>query len=362
MTEPVGKTLPAPFSLDPWLLPWFERARRDLPWRGTRDPYHIWVSEVMLQQTRVDTVIPYYHRFIARFPSMAEFAKAPLDDVLKMWEGLGYYARARNFHRAVKTLVAEGRGVPDALDAMLALPGVGRYTAGAVLSIAFDRRLPVLDGNVIRVLTRLTAEPADVRQTATVERLWMLAERLVGEHASLHNQALMELGATVCKPHEPACGACPLETLCAARARGRSTEYPRKSKRAPLPHHDAAVAVVRDPQGRLLLARRAARGLLGGLWEFPGDRPREGETLHHACARGTLEGAGVRIRVGRALTTVKHAFTHFKLTLHAFDAEEIPGDAAARGGVYDEVRWVAPDELERHALPRAHRRILEGVS
>lgn len=350
---------PSAAAVDARLLPWFERAHRDMPWRRTRDPYAIWVSEVMLQQTRVETVIPYYEAFLARFPSLAALASAPLADVLKAWEGMGYYARARNLHRAARLLVERGSGLPDTLEELAGLPGIGRYTAGAVLSIAYGRSLPALDGNVRRVLCRLFAEAGDPRQGATMRRLWDRATSLMGgADPSLHNQALIELGAIVCTPSAPDCAACPLATMCAAHGEGDPTAYPRKSPRRAVPHQDVAVAVIRR-RGRYLMTQRPVQGMLGGLWEFPG-RPRDrAETLQEACRRGMREALGIDVAVGASLPVVHHTFTHLKVSLHPFECALHQGQPQPLG--YDAIRWIRLDDVGELALPAAQHRILAAV-
>jgi len=348
-------------SLPEALLAWYRPHRRALPWRRTRDPYAIWVSEVMLQQTRVDTAIPYYHRFLERFPTVRALAGADPEDVLKAWEGLGYYGRARNLHRAAGEVIARHGGcLPDAPAALRALPGFGPYMTGAVASIAFGRPEPVVDGNVIRVLTRLFAIGAVPTETPTRKRLWRLARRLVPrDGAGDFNQALMELGATVCTPRAPRCDACPLAAPCRARALGEPESFPAKGAARIVPHHDIAVGVVvRD--GRLLLVRRPASGLLGGLWEFPGGRVGEGESPEAAVARQLRDRFGLPVRPLAPLAPVPHAFTHRKVTLHPFTC------AGAQGAVvpayHTDHRWVPVDGLDALALPRAHRTIATALA
>ncbi len=350
-------------GLDERLLPWFERVRRDLPWRRTRDPYAVWVSEIMLQQTRVETVIPYYEAFIEKFPTVRALADAPLEDVLKAWEGLGYYARARNLHRAACRLAEDEAPVPDTLSLLLKLPGVGRYSAGAILSIAYGKAVPALDGNVRRVLARLFADGGDPRSPHFMRRLWDHAEALIGRSpegkAAAHNEALMELGATVCTPLAPACPECPVQALCVARKQGEPEAYPASSGRKRVPHYDLAAAVVRDMEGRILIRRRHERGLLGGLWEMPAGRVLEGEPLEATCRREVEASTGVRIRVDAPLGEVKHAFTHFKITLHAFLCTPVGGEAQPLQ--CDAVAWIAPDETKKKAFSAANHRILAAL-
>ncbi|HEX8242660.1 MAG TPA: A/G-specific adenine glycosylase, partial [Longimicrobium sp.] len=268
------------------LLAWYDAARRDLPWRAAPgeapDPYRVWLSEVMLQQTRVETVLRYYARWLERFPTLQALADAPLDDVLKAWEGLGYYSRARNFHRAVREVVAHhGGSVPDDPDAFRSLPGVGRYTAGAVASIAFGLPEPIVDGNVRRVFARWADDP-DPPQPM----LWKMAGEMValGPSPGDLNQVVMELGATICTPRKPLCHRCPAAPLCLARIRGTQEQRPAPKKAKPLPHEDTAVAVV-EHQGRLLLVRRPVDVRLGGMWSFPHVVRHRGESVGAAAER-----------------------------------------------------------------------------
>ncbi len=304
------------------LLPWFDRNQRDLPWRRRRTPYRVWVAELMLHQTRVDQVEPYYRRFIRRFPSLKSLAEAPLQTVLKHWEGLGYYARARNAHRTARHLVAQQHGrFPRTYEGLLALPGVGPYTAAAVASLAYNLDYAVLDGNVIRVLSRLTAFPADVRQPANRTILQQRANALlVPGHAARCNEAMMELGALICTPRNPRCDRCPLRKVCAARQAGTPTAYPRKTPRRPVPHKEVGAAVIFNRRGEVLVAQRRTTAMLGGLWEFPGGTREPGESLPACVARELREELGVTLQVGERLLIVKHAYSHFTIALHVYAA------------------------------------------
>lgn len=339
------------------LLRWYARERRDLPWRRTRDPYRIWVAEVMLQQTQVDTVIPYYKRFLRRFPTLSNLARASLDAVLKAWEGLGYYARARHLHAAARRIVVQHGGrFPRAFPEILALPGIGRYTAGAIASIAFDQRVPVLDGNVRRVLCRVFNIDADPSQSATQKRLGSLATWLLPrDRPGAFNQALMELGSQVCTPRRPRCSICPLRDLCEARRLGIQESLPAKRLRRARPHYDIAAGVIWK-DNRLLIAQRPARGLLGGLWEFPGGKVRAGESLAHAARREIVEELGIQVQVGEKMATLEHAYTHFRITLHVFRCRYVSGQPKALGCAA--WRWVTPRQLDRYAFPTANRRII----
>lgn len=338
------------------LLAWFARQRRDLPWRRTRDPYAIWVAEVMLAQTRVATVIPYYERFLARFPNVAALAAAPLDEVLKAWEGLGYYARARNLQRAGQEIVARHGGrIPDDPGAVRALPGVGAYTAAALLSIAFGRDEAALDGNAARVLSRLYALPEP-----RAEELRALAQSLLPSgRAGDWNQALMDLGATVCTPRRPRCPACPLAQHCLAHRQGTPEQFPTPRRRRALPHYQVCAAVI-EHQGRVLIAQRPTEGLLGGLWEFPGGKQEPGESLEECLRREIREELAVEIAVGAPVATVEHAYTHFRITLHAFHCQLLAGEPQAIGVA--DWRWVRPDELGRFAFSAADRKVIAALA
>lgn len=339
------------------LLHWYARQQRDLPWRRTKDPYRIWISEIMLQQTRVNAVVPYYRRFLRRFPTLASLARAPLDAVLKAWEGLGYYARARHLHAAARYILARRRGrFSRTFAEMLALPGIGRYTAGAIASIAFDQPVPVLDGNVRRVLCRVFNIAADPSLSATQKRLWRLAADLLpASHPGSFNQALMELGATVCTPRRPQCSVCPVSEICQARRLGIQETLPRKRRRRALPHYDIAAGVIWKDH-RLLIAQRAARGLLGGLWEFPGGKREQGESLTEALRREIKEELGIQVEVGEKIARAEHAYTHFRLSLHVYQCRYRSGKPRALQCAA--WRWVTPRQLDHYAFPAANRRVI----
>ena len=342
------------------LLAWYDRSRRDLPWRRTRSPYRIWLAEVMLQQTQVATVIPYYRRFLRRFPSLRALAAAPVDDVLAVWAGLGYYSRARSFHAAARIVVAEHRGrVPRRVDGLLTLPGVGRYTASAVASIAFGVRAAVVDGNVTRVFCRIFNIAANARAGRTQRRLWALAEELVPTaRPGDFNQAMMELGATVCAPKEPACSQCPVSGACEAFRLGRQRSLPRAPRRKKTPHYDVAIGLIWR-RGKVLITKRPMDAMLGGLWEFPGGKQEGTESLEEAVRREVKEETGLDVRVGGHLISVKHAYSHFRVTLHAFHC------TCPRGRVRllkcDAFTWAAPGELAAYAFPSGSYRIIEAL-
>jgi A/G-specific adenine glycosylase len=320
----------------------------------------------MLQQTQIAAVIPYYERWMARFPTVEALAAASLDDVLKMWEGLGYYSRARNMHAAARQLVRDHAGrFPRVVGDLMRLPGVGRYTAGAVASIAYDIPAPVLDGNVIRVLSRLFDIDQDVTRPATRNRLWQLAEQVLpSERPGDFNQALMELGQQICTPQNPRCLICPLNAICLARQRGTQLDRPVRPPRKRTPHYDVVAAVIwRDGApsraGRFLLTQRPHEGVLGGLWEFPGGKGEVGEALPDALRREIREELGLEVEPGAFLIEIAHAYTHFRITLHAFHAAYTGGEVEHLG-VADHA-WVRLNDLERYAFAVTDRKIIEQL-
>jgi len=342
------------------LLAWYAKHKRALPWRKTRDPYRIWLSEILLQQTRVGTAIPYYERFLARFPDVFALAHAPLDDVLKTWEGAGYYARARNLHRAAQVVVAKYRGkFPRDPREIRKLPGIGRYTAGAIASIAFGADEPAVDGNVTRVLCRYFGVRDDPKARATQERLWQSAANLLPQgHAREFNQALMELGAMICVPKNPRCAACPLRQNCFARADGLQNVLPVKRAKQELPHKIIAAGVI-CKRGKILIQQRLNQGLLGGLWEFPGGKVEAGESLAECVARECREELDLEVRVGEKIIAVDHAFSHFSITLHAFYCAYVSGRVKLASA--QKFKWVAPRELEQYAFPAANKKIIAAL-
>ena len=332
---------PTPLPLDPpavarlrravpaRLLPWFAARARDLPWRAEpRDPYAVWISEMMLQQTRVQTVLDYFPRFLRRFPDLPSLAAAPLQDVLKQWEGLGYYSRARAIHRAARLLAAQGRStLPADPAALAALPGFGPYTTAAVASFAFHLPLAVLDGNVIRVFSRVAADSRPTDSPAVRRSFQALADALLPPASpGPANEAWMELGALVCTPRSPDCPSCPLATLCRARAAGNPESYPTKRKTMPLPHKIVGAAVILNRKNQIMIAQRKPEGgMLAGLWEFPGGKIAPGETMPQCIARELKEEMGLDLEVGPELVVVHHAYSHFTIALHAHFARILRG-------------------------------------
>ena len=357
-----------PATLDAFrqsLPAWFDGARRPMPWRepgadGHRDPYRVWLSEVMLQQTRVETATPYFQRFVARFPTVEALAAADQDEVLKLWEGLGYYSRARNLHRAAQSVVRDHGGtVPRDPAEFRALPGVGPYTAAAVLSLSFGEPLAVLDGNVIRVLARVFAVDADSRSGRVRSALQDLATALLDrQRPGRWNESVMELGATVCTPRSPACPRCPLNGVCQAHALGEPEAFPVVSRRKPVPHHTIAVGLVMDGD-RVLIQRRPEDAMLGGLWEFPGGKQEPDEPLEVTCIREIREELGLEVTVEAPVAVVEHAYSHFRITMHAFRCRYQGGEPATETG--QPWAWVPVTALDDYAFPRANRRVIEAL-
>lgn len=340
------------------LLAWYRENRRDLPWRRTRDPYRILVSEVMLQQTRVSTVIPYYGRFLKAFPTVASLARARQDRLMKLWEGLGYYARARNLQAAATQIVADHGGrIPRDPETFSKLPGAGPYTTAAVLSIAFGVPLAAVDGNVKRVISRLfdidrLIQPND-------PEVQTLAQRLMGKRKGDFNQAMMELGARVCTPKRPACLLCPVRTFCRSFKAGTVDERPVVLSRKARPHLCVVAGILKKGVS-VLIGRRPDRGLLGGLWEFPGGKVERGETLRMALEREFREELGVEVEAGEPVARVEHAYTHFSVTLHGLPCRLRRGVPVAR--IHSAIRWVSPAALGRYAMPEANRKLWRELS
>ncbi|MDI3327943.1 MAG: A/G-specific adenine glycosylase [Alicyclobacillaceae bacterium] len=349
-------------AVGPLLTGWYRRESRDLPWRKTKDPYRIWVSEVMLQQTRVETVVPYYERFLHRFPTVDRLAEAPEEEVLKYWEGLGYYSRAKNLHRGAQMVVERfGGEIPADPGKLRGIPGIGEYTAGAILSMAYDRDATAVDGNALRVFSRLflIADPVD--RPAGRKKVRDLVEAAIppGE-ASVFNQAVMDLGARLCLPKGPKCEECPLRNHCAAAEEGVAEQYPVKTpKKRPVPVKMAAALVVEN--GRWLIRRRPEEGLLAGLWELPSAEKAEEETWEEAAARA-VGASGLRVRVSKEVVRVEHIFSHRKWDLRIYRCTPVTGENAAGpffppGDGPDRWTWATPEECAAYPFPTAYRKV-----
>ncbi len=341
------------------LLAWYHSHGRTLPWRTAADPYSVWVSELMLQQTRVDTVLGYYARWMEQFPDVQVLARAEQEHVLRVWQGLGYYRRARYLHEGARQIVATHQGqFPQTLAEALTLPGIGESTAASILSICFGVALPVFDGNVQRVAARYTACRSPLNQRATLHGLRAEVARWVTQAPSPgdFNQAMMDLGATVCLPRNPLCLLCPVRQGCQALARGIQDTIPAKVPKPPVPHVHASVVVL-TCQGKVFLQQRPVNGLLGGLWELPGGKIEPQETPAQALVREVREELGLEVLAGPQLATVKHAYSHFKVTLHVFCCwvPDVPSILAGGPGRV----WVKPEEFSGYPLPKATLKILE---
>ncbi|MGB3310473.1 MAG: A/G-specific adenine glycosylase [Nodosilinea sp.] len=341
------------------LLTWYGDWGRTLPWRNIDNPYAIWVSEMMLQQTQVKTVLPYYQRWLKQFPTVESLAAADQQSVLKIWEGLGYYARARNLHKAAQRIVSEHGGeIPQDFEAITALPGIGKTTAGGILSSAFNLPHAILDGNVKRVLARLVALP--VPPARALKDLWALSEYLLDpDRPRDFNQALMDLGATLCTRRNPECDRCPWQSHCQAYNRNIQSELPMSEPKGPLPHKQIGVAVIWNDDQQILIDRRKQTGLLGGLWEFPGGKIEPGETIEACIAREIQEELGMEIAVGDRLCIVTHAYSHFKVTLNVHHCTHLSGEPQPIE--CDEVRWVTLDTIEEFPFPKANIHIINAL-
>jgi A/G-specific adenine glycosylase len=343
------------------LLAWFAAARRDLPWRRSRDPYPIWVSEVMLQQTTVAAVVPYFERFLTAFPTLRALVAAPEQDVLRLWEGLGYYRRARDLHRAARQLAATGADtIPDNPEAVRQLPGMGRYTLGAVLSQAFDRRLPILEANSLRVLCRLFGRLDDPRRGPAQRWLWQVAEDLLpAKCVGDFNQALMELGALVCTPAAPRCGDCPLAADCVARRLGLQAAIPAKAPPPAITEIREAAVVIRRDSKVLLVQRPESASRWANMWEFPHGPLDEGESYEAAAIRLARDLAGPDVALGPELLTLRHSITRYHITMACFEAESAAG--AFRSDFYRQGLWVAPERLADYPVSAPQRRLAKAL-
>lgn len=340
---------------------WFDRHGTDFPWRHTRDPYHVWIAAVMLQQTQVNTVMPYFDRFVRAFPAVKILACAPLEKVLKQWEGLGYYSRARNLHLAAQIVANDCNSiVPNSFDRLRTLPGVGNYTAATIASVAFREPIPVLDSVTTRLNLRLDRSPLTPGSSRTYRSLFhRLSLRI--KHASdpgSFNLGAMELGSRICQAKSPRCLSCPLKEVCKAGASGHPERIPRKRPKSAIPHYHIAASLIWQG-GRLLITRRPTNKMLGGLWEFPGGKQEDGETLQECLAREIHEELGVTIMVGKPFRSVKHAYSHFRITLHTYHSRLLNGEPKNIG--VDEWAWASPDELHQYPFPRADLKIIEEL-
>ncbi len=340
---------------------WFASVRREMPWRINRTPYRVWVAEIMLQQTRADQAAPYYQRFMKQFPSIRALARAPLRDVLKAWEGMGYYARARNLHKTAQHLMEARAGrFPETYDELKSLPGIGPYTAAAIGSLSMNLDVAVVDGNVIRVLSRVFAveEPVDTGPGKKIIQNY--ADSLLpAGRAAVFNEAMMELGALCCIPRDPHCEKCPLSPVCRACDLGRSTEYPRKRRKKAVPHKIVGAGVIADRQGRILLAQRRTEDMLGGLWEFPGGKMEPGETMPECITRELREELNIHVKMGELVTVVHHAYSHFTMELHAHRGRIAKGKPKAIECA--DFAWIPLNQLRDYPMGRADQHIVTAL-
>ncbi len=362
-------------SLRRHLLAWYRKNQRNLPWHGTKDPYLIWVSEVMLQQTRVDTVKRYFPEFIKRFPTILHLSQASLDNVLKVWEGMGYYARARNLHKSARQLWdlyqnSTARKPQTKWDFtsffqrkiarnprfFFSLPGVGENIGAMVFSVAFNHPYAIQDANAMRVISRWFAVPLVYPSLRFHKAIRQIAESLLPQSCPGDwNQAVLELGETICLPRKPKCTICPVFSFCSAYQTGAPGSYPKRKKKKAIPFYTVVAGVIQN-EGKILITKRKEEGLLGGLWEFPGGKVEEGETPEQALIRELREELQVDVKVGHFLLQIPHRYTHFCILLKVYEAE-ILSRSVHPLGVAD-YRWVLPSELSQFAFPSADRKIL----
>lgn len=343
------------------LLNWYRRHKRNLPFRESGDPYRIWVSEIMLQQTRVDQMLPYYHRFIEAFPTVHDLAKADQQNVLRLWEGLGYYSRARNLHAAAKQVVDcyDGK-LPESKEELQKLKGIGPYTSAAIASIAFNQPFPVVDGNVERVIARYKGIESDLRKQETKKIIkHATGEMISAEYPGDFNQAVMELGATICTPKNPDCNLCPLSDECIAYKNVRTETVPYKSPAKKRPHHEIGIGIIRGDDEKLLIAKRPDDAMLGGLWEFPGGKQKQQESIEETVARELHEELGVEVEVEQPFMKLNHGYSHFTVTLQAYLCRIKSGSPKPNSST--EIKWVSIEELSEYPFPKANRKLTEAL-
>lgn len=343
------------------LVNWYNLHQRILPWRTAPSPYATWISEIMLQQTQVATVIDYFLRFIAQFPTVQHLAKADLQQVLKLWEGLGYYSRARNLHKAARYVVDHFNGqLPQTFDDLQTIPGIGPYTAAAIASIAFQQPIPVVDGNVFRVYARLTQLSDDIRLPKTRQLIFNRLTPIINTFSPREfNQAMMELGALICTPKNPQCNQCPMQSHCGAAANQTQTQFPYKSKLKPSPHYHIAVALIFNSENKILIAKRDESQMLGGLWEFPGGKQEANESLEETAIREVKEETNLTIESLQHLVAIRHTYSHFSITLTAFLAQIAPNSSPLI--LPREHHWISTDDLSKFPFPTANKKIIDAL-
>jgi len=344
------------------LLGWFAENQRDLPWRRTYDPYHVWISEIMLQQTQMERGVEYFNRWMQRFPDPESIAKASERDVLKAWEGLGYYSRARNIIKTAALLVEKYDGnIPDSYDELIALPGIGPYTAAAIMSIAFNQPYPVVDANVERLFARFDDVDHSMKDKAVQKELHVVLKEIVNDTVPRDvNQALMELGALVCTPKNPDCPACPVQASCKAFSRGTVTERPVRRRRQEKIDIIMACTII-EHDGKVFIQQRREGDVWGGLWEFPGGRLKNGESADQAALRELYEETELQALNLRPFRTVTHYYTRFRVTLHSFFGQA-DGTPEPRLHAATRYLWVTMQELEKYPFPSGHRQLIASMT
>lgn len=350
---------PEVFDLRKALLRWYDQNKRNLPWRDCGDSYKVWISEIMLQQTRVDQATPFFLRFINEFPTVFDLAESSQDRLLKTWEGLGYYSRARNLHAAAKEIVARFNGnLPESYTELLELKGIGPYTAAAISSICFNEYRAVVDGNVIRVLSRLYGIEDDTRSSRTLNEIQTFASELLDtERPGDFNQAVMELGATVCSPKHPSCMQCPWKHDCIAHSMVKTESIPYKSPAKKKPHHRIVIGIIENESKEILISKRPDEKMLGGLWEFPGGKAEKNEFDEDALKRELMEEVGIEVEILGRLPEIKHAYSHFSITMVPFRVRHISGEP--KNLESSQIRWIKESELRTYPFPRANTKLMD---
>lgn len=342
------------------LTSWYETNHRKLPWRLNPSPYHTLICEFMAQQTQINTLIPYYKRWLHQFPTVTEVATASEDTILKAWEGLGYYSRARNLHKTCQIINEKYSGnVPNTYNDLIELPGVGPYIAAAIASIAFEEPVPVVDGNVLRVITRFLGLSDDITKQKTKDMIQQkLSPHIKTVTPSHFNQGIMELGALICKPTNPACNECPITGMCYAFNYQSIDKFPVKPKKNKIPHHLVVVGIIKNSKNEILITKRKKNQLLGGLWEFPGGKVQEKESLENALERELFEELSIKPKINNKLCNVNHAYSHFKVTIHAFICETTETTITLNSA--DEYKWIRGNQFDEYAFPKANKVIIEN--
>jgi len=344
------------------LLGWYQDHKREMPWRGEKDPYKIWISEIMLQQTRVDQAWPYFENFMRQFSTVYDLAESDQQQVLKAWEGLGYYSRARNLHAASKMIVEDFNGkLPESYDEIIKLKGIGPYTAAAITSIAFNKPNAVVDGNVIRVITRYYGIEDDVRSAKTTRQVQELVNELIShKYPAEFNQGMMELGATICSPTKPDCDQCPIQAGCIATKIAKTDSIPYKSKTKKKPHKEIGVGIIEREDGKVLIALRPEDVMLGGLWEFPGGKQEKGESITQTVERELMEELDIEVHAFEKFMSFKHTYSHFSITMNAYLCTLISGTPKPKSS--QEIRWVEKSELIEYPFPKANKVLTEKLN